>query len=147
MLPVSGRGAVEHFRGPADPAHLLGAERIFEIGELRALELEAFFHMLQRMPRRHEEVPQARRSGFGLQLLDHLDRLPAISRVQLLLIVAGAGADVSLDEISDPVPVKSLPFRKVKVHTAAIPWFCLTSPCQKRRIRASGQWAWHAPAG
>ena len=45
MLPVSGAEQLKHFRRPADRAHLLGAQRIFEVGELRAFELETVVDM------------------------------------------------------------------------------------------------------
>ena len=60
-----GRRAVEHLGRPQDPAHLLGAERIFEVGELGALELEALVDMRERAARRHEQVPQPLRAGAG----------------------------------------------------------------------------------
>ena len=45
MLPVSGAEQLNTSRRPGDPPHLLGAERIFEVGELGALELEALVDM------------------------------------------------------------------------------------------------------
>ena len=118
MLPVSGaeqlNTSADHMIRPISSAH----KRIFEVGELRALELEALVDMAQRLAGRHEQVPQARLFGLGLQLLDHLDRLPPVPLGDLGLIVLVARPDVSLDELAHPVPVKSLPFRKVEVHPA-----------------------------
>src|SRR5205085_8940647 len=118
------RGAVEHLARPADPAHLLGAEGIFKVGELRPLELEALVDMAQRLPGGHEQIPQPRLARGRLQLLDDLDRLPAVAGGELLLIVLRAGADSSLDEFAHPVAVESLPFRKVKVHGGRFPSLC-----------------------
>jgi hypothetical protein len=117
-----GRRAVEHLARPGNAAHFLGAERIFEVGELRPLERERLVDMAQRRTRRHEQVPQPRRLGLGLELLDHLDRLPPVPGRDLLLVVAVTGPDMSLDEVANPVAVMALTFRKGKVHRAPLAW-------------------------
>ena len=69
-----GRGAVEHFGGPADVAHLLGQRRVFQIGQSRAAE----FIVLMR-GRRHEHVPEAFGLRLLLQIFEDRDHLPALA--------------------------------------------------------------------
>src|SRR3546814_13936774 len=48
------------FRSETDAAHLLGAERIFEVGEAGACKFERLVDMMMRgAARRHEQVPDA----------------------------------------------------------------------------------------
>src|SRR3546814_9063761 len=96
-----GRRAVEHLARETDAAHLLGAQRIFEVGEARPLELETLVDMVVRgAARRHEQVPDARGFRLGLQILDDLDHLPAIAGAVLLLVGCHGGADLALDDFA-----------------------------------------------
>src|SRR5206468_3413023 len=104
------------------------------------LELEALVDMLERVARRHEQVPQPRRLRLRLQLLDDCDRLPPVALGELRLIVAGARTDPSLDELADASLEESLPFRKVKVHGSPPLVSGAPSLCRKRRFRASIPW-------
>ena len=45
MLPVSGAEQLKHSDAQPTLAHLLGAQRIFEVGELRAFEFETVVDM------------------------------------------------------------------------------------------------------
>src|SRR4030095_12982092 len=84
-------------------------------------ECESLVDMLQRATGRHEQVPQARVTRLGLQVLDQLQRLPAIAGIDLFLIVRDSGADVLVDELADAVAEKRLAFRKVKIHRQPLP--------------------------
>jgi len=111
------RGAVEHFAGKADAAHLLGAQRIFEVGQAGSLELEAVVDMVVRgAARRHEQVPDARGLRLGLQVLDDRDDFPAVARGVLLPIDRNGGADFPLDEIAHAALPVLLPLGEVEIH-------------------------------
>ena len=116
-VPGIGRGAVEHFRRKADAAHFLGAQRIFEIGQARPFEFEAFLDMMVAViAGRHEEVPDAFLLGLGFQFLDHGNDLPAIAFGVLLLVGRYGGTDVIFDEVLHPVAPVCLPFCRLEIH-------------------------------
>src|SRR3546814_15912169 len=70
---------VENLGGPADPAHLFSAQRIFDVGEPLSRKLERVIDMRLTARRRHEQVPKPGAPGLGLKLLDRLQRLPSIA--------------------------------------------------------------------
>jgi hypothetical protein len=112
-----GRGAVEHFAGPADAAHFLGTKGIFEIGKARAFEPEGFIDvMVSGIARRHEQVPDAGRLGAGLFLFDHLQHFPAPAGKLFGLVVPLTRADVILDELAHAVAPVDLPFGRIEIH-------------------------------
>ena len=112
-----GRGAVEDFAGEADAAHFFRAHGVFEIGKAGAFEFEAFIDMVVAVvARRHEEVPETLRLGFGLQLLDHRDHLPALA-LGILFQISGHGrADVIGDEALHAIAPIGLPFGGFEIH-------------------------------
>ena len=112
-----GRGAVEHFRSPADAAHFLGAQGVFEVSEARPVELEGFIDMVVAViARRHEQVPDARFLGELLLVLDDLDHLPAITGGVLRLVDIHVGADVRFDEIAHTAGPVGLAFGGFEIH-------------------------------
>src|SRR3546814_20132587 len=70
---------VENLGGPADPAHLFSAQRIFDVGEPLSRKLERVIDMRLTARRRHEQVPKPGAPGLGLKLLARLPRLPSIA--------------------------------------------------------------------
>ena len=111
-----GRRAVEHFAGKADPAHFLGAERIFEVGQARAFEFEGIVHVAAAHLRRHEQVPDPGSLGLGLLIFDDLQHFPALAFGVLLLVVADARAHVAFDESAHAVAPVDLPFGGIEIH-------------------------------
>ena len=112
-----GRGAVEHFRRPADAAHFLGAQGVFEVGEARAFEFEGIIDMVMAVvARRHEQVPDAGVLGQLLLVLDDLDHLPAITFGVLRLVDIHVGAHVRLDEIAHTIAPVDLAFGGFEIH-------------------------------
>ncbi len=93
MLPVSGAEQLNTSDAQPSSPHLLGAQRIFEVGELGAFELEAVIDMRLARMRGHEEIPQALHLRLGLHLLDHRVDRPAVAFVRGRAIVAVARAD------------------------------------------------------
>src|SRR3546814_16817659 len=77
---------VENLGGPADPAHLFSAQRIFDVGEPLSRKLERVIDMRLTARRRHEQVPKPGAPGLGLKLLDRLQRLPSIAGRELLCV-------------------------------------------------------------
>src|SRR3546814_4124173 len=72
-----GRRAVEHLARKADAAHFLGAQRIFQVGEAGAFELDRLVDMMMRRRLgRHEQVPDA---GF-LRSEEHTSELQSLMR-------------------------------------------------------------------
>ncbi len=69
-VPGIGSRAIEDLGSPADPAHLFGAQGIFEIGEALPGKLETILDMRLTARWRHEQVPQAGAPGAGLEPLD-----------------------------------------------------------------------------
>jgi hypothetical protein len=120
-LHVAGVGsrAVEDFASPGNSPHLLGAKRIFEVGQLLAFEFEAVVDLRHRGRRRHEQVPQPRLARLGLQLLYDIDRLPAVTRRMLPLIIAGARPDILVDERANAIAEMGLPFGQLEIHRRA----------------------------
>ena len=116
-----GRRAIEDLGRPEKASHFFGAERIFKVGQLLALEVEALVDMGERAARRHEQVPQPCLTGERLELLDDRDWLPAIPRGNLRVVVRDSRAHVLVDEIADAIAEMCLPFRKVEVHFALLP--------------------------
>ena len=117
---VRGR-AVEALGRPAEPPHLLGTKRIFQVGQLRAAKLEAVVDMGLARMRRHEEVPQTRSLGLGLHFLDHRQHLPAIALLLLGAILAVAGPDARVDERLHPVAEIGLALAQREIHGASSP--------------------------
>ena len=110
---VGGR-AVEHLRGPAHPAHLLGAQGVFEVGQAGA----AILGGVVILGRRHEQVPKTRGSRLGLQLLEDGGNLPAIGAEGAHLGVVGLGRrpDVGVHEVADAVAPLALSIGEGEVH-------------------------------
>ena len=106
-----GRRAVEHFRGPADVAHLLGQRRIFQIAQSRAAE----FVVLMRR-RRHEHVPETFGARLLLQFFEDRNHLPALACLVLLLVDRHRGPHVLVHERLHPVEPIFLTVRHVEVH-------------------------------
>ena len=113
-----GRGAVEHFRGPADVAHLLGEQRVFQIGQSRAAE----FIVLVR-GRRHEHVPEAFGPRLLLQVLEDRDHLPARAFLVLLLVDRHRGPDMRVHERLHAVEPFFLALRHIEVHGTLLTLF------------------------
>ncbi len=115
-----GRRAVEHFRRPADPAHFLGAQGVFEVGELRAFERERVVDMGLARVGRHEEIPQAGGLRLRLALFDDRDHLPALALMLLRVMFGLAGADFRIDELADAVAEIGFPLAQGEVHGASL---------------------------
>ena len=111
-----GRRAVEALARPADLAHFLGAQRIFEIGKLRTFEHEAVVDMRLARMWRHEEIPQAGFLGLVLHLFDYRDHLPAIALVMLFVELGLSGPDILVDERPHAVPEIAFAFAECEVH-------------------------------
>src|SRR3954468_17161336 len=75
--------------------------------------------------RRHEEIPQALRLGDLLHILDHLDYLPALALVRLLVILGVAGCDLLVDKGPHAVPEIGFAIAQRKVHDASLLWLSL----------------------
>ena len=105
------RGAVEHFRRPADMAHLFRQQRVFEIAQSRAVE----FVILMRR-RWHEHVPQAFGLGLLLQFLDDRDDLPALACLILLAIDRHGRADMLGHEGGHALEPFALAVRHREIH-------------------------------
>ena len=106
------RRAVEHFRGPADAAHLLRQHRVFEVGQAGAMKLVVLM-----VARRHEHVPEAVRASLLLQLLEHGNDLPArVALVHLRPVGRHGRFDMLLHEVHDPIEPMALAFRHIEVH-------------------------------
>jgi hypothetical protein len=113
-----GRGAIEHFGGPADVAHLLGERRVFQVAQSRAAE---FIVLVRR--RRHEHVPQPFGAGQLLQFLDDRDHLPALALGVLLLVDRHRGPDMLVHERLNTIHPFALAIRHVEVHWAFLTLF------------------------
>ncbi|MEY9204773.1 hypothetical protein ABIF05_003883 [Bradyrhizobium elkanii] len=88
-----GGGAVEHFGRPGDAAHLLRQQRVFEIGQSRAMEFIVFMR-----GRRHEHVPEAFGLRLLLQILEDRDHLPARAFGVLLVVDRHGGPNMRFHE-------------------------------------------------
>src|SRR5882757_6414466 len=108
-----GRRAIEHFRGPADMAHLLGERRVFQIGQSRAAE---FIVLVRR--RRHEHVPQTFGARLLLQILQDRYSLPALAGFVLLPVDRHGGPHMLVYERFHTVEPFALTVRHVEVHWA-----------------------------
>ena len=79
MLPVSGaeqlNTSADQRMRPISSAHSAYSRLV----SCSPSNVEALVDMLERAAGRHEQVPQARRLGLGLQFLDQLERLPAVA--------------------------------------------------------------------
>src|SRR5712671_410480 len=108
-----GRRAIEHFRGPADMAHLLGERGVFQIGQSRAAE---FIVLMRR--RRHEHVPQAFGARLLLQIFQDRYCLPALAGFVLLPVDRHGGQHMLVHERIHTVEPFALTVRHVEVHWA-----------------------------
>ena len=116
-----GGGAVEAFAGPVDPPHFLGAQRIFEVRELRALEHERVVDMGLPGMRGHEEIPQPGGLGACLHVLDHGEYLPRIAVMVLAVVLGTARRDLPGDEIAYPIAEMRLALAEGEIHRASSP--------------------------
>lgn len=91
-----------------DAAHLLGAERIFEVRQLLALETEAVVGLPLCAAGRHEQVPEAFGARPLLQVLDDREDLPAVTRMDLPMVFGLTRPDLGLHESTHAVPIKGL---------------------------------------
>ena len=118
MLPVSGaeqlNASADHRIRPISSAHSAYSRLVSCSPSKSKLSSTC----CERAARRHEQVPQARRLGLGLQVLDQGQRLPAVAARDLAMILPDSRPDVRVDEGLDLVAEESLPFRKVKIHAA-----------------------------
>src|SRR3546814_18178954 len=79
---------VENLGGPADPAHLFSAQRIFDVGEPLSRKLERVIDMRLTARRTHEQVPKPGAHVHVLKLFARLQRIPLLpGRVLLCLSV------------------------------------------------------------
>ena len=96
-----GRRAVEDFGRPWHPAHDLGQRRVFLVGQAGARITGG-----RRAVDRQEQVPQAGRAGLELELLDRLQRGPALAGLgvgrQFLLVILLGRIDVVVHELEQP---------------------------------------------
>src|SRR3546814_1843391 len=73
---------VENLGGPADPAHLFSAQRIFDVGEPLSRKLERVIDMRLTARRRHEQVPKPGAPGLGLKRSEeHTSELQSLMRI------------------------------------------------------------------
>src|SRR3546814_4972920 len=78
---------VENLGGPADPAHLFSAQRIFDVGEPLSRKLECVIDLRLTAGRGHEQIPKPGGPGLGLKLLNRSQRLPSIAGREFLCVV------------------------------------------------------------
>src|SRR3546814_3392767 len=79
--------------------------------------------------RRHEQVPEARGLGLGLQILDDLDDLPAVAGAVLLLVGGDGGADLALDELAHAALPMLLPVGEVEIHRCFLSLYVHVNSC------------------
>jgi hypothetical protein len=81
--------------------------------------------------RRHEEVPQTRGLGLGLQLLDDLHDLPALlaEDVHLGFVAGDRGDDVLVHERGDAIKELPLLGGDVEIHGASQSRFLASNAC------------------
>ncbi len=129
------RRAIEHFRGPIDVAHLLGQQRVFQVGQSRAAEFVVFVRR-----RRHEHVPEAFGPRLFLQLFQHRNDFPALAGRILLLVGLHRGANMRVHERRDALEPFTLAIRQCKVHQAilavCLKIFATVSACRPTPARA-----------
>ncbi len=110
-----GRGAVEHLGSELDAAHMLGAQRVFEVGQAGATELVVLV-----VVRRHEHVPEALGAGLLLQFIEHRNDLPAVPFLLLLVVGRFRRLDIFLGERDDAVAPVALALGKIEIHGAVL---------------------------